>query len=191
METQTAFTPREQIEAWLRANDAQFLFEFVPFSQSRNAKEKQTSLNWKVTLSKGARVILDRIDYSAGQGHCPAYKWPRDYTSPSCKRDAIAAECEKGFTVKLMVPTAGYAQVSRVKGPAIMRDPCDVIYSLSSETDALNYSAFEPWAQEFGYDPDSRSAEATYRACLATALALRNGFGEAALETLRQACQGF
>lgn len=40
----------------------------------------------------------------------------------------------------------------------------DVVEDLESNADTLNRT-FEDWALEFGYDPDSRSAERTFRAC--------------------------
>lgn len=50
----------------------------------------------------------------------------------------------------------------------------------------LDSSTFEEWANEFGYDPDSRKAEVIYRACLEIALKLRNGLGEDRLRDLRE-----
>lgn len=37
---------------------------------------------------------------------------------------------------------------------------------------------FESWAEEFGYDADSRRAEATYKACLQESYSLRNLLGD-------------
>lgn len=49
----------------------------------------------------------------------------------------------------------------------------------------INARGFEDWASEYGYDPDSRKAEATYRAVEAEANALRKLLGsEAAFQTL-------
>jgi hypothetical protein len=50
---------------------------------------------------------------------------------------------------------------------------------------ALEYGGFEGWASEYGYDTDSRSAEATYLACLDIGLKLRASIGEAGLDQLR------
>ena len=46
--------------------------DFVPWSLSRNAGEKDPSLNWKITLHKDGRPFLT-TDYMAGSGHCPSY----------------------------------------------------------------------------------------------------------------------
>ena len=57
-------------------------------------------------------------------------------------------------------------------------DKLDVINSLVMDASVLNSSSFEDWADEFGYDRDSRKAETIYRACLDIALKLRNAIGE-------------
>lgn len=44
---------------------------------------------------------------------------------------------------------------------------------------------------ELGYDPDSRKAEAIYKACLEIALKLRNALGEDGLAKLREAAQDY
>lgn len=67
----------------------------------------------------------------------------------------------------------------------------DVLYSLVSDSDVLNYSDFEDWASDFGYDHDSRSAEKVYQACLKTALQLRNMLGDATLQQLNELFQDY
>ena len=49
----------------------------------------------------------------------------------------------------------------------------DVIYQLLLDGEAyFNPYPFEEWAKEFGYDPDSRKAEAIFRVCDETGRAL-------------------
>ena len=67
----------------------------------------------------------------------------------------------------------------------------DVLYSLSMDASVLDSSCFEEWANELGYEADSRKAEGIYKACLDIALKLRNALGEAGLEKLRTACQDY
>lgn len=67
----------------------------------------------------------------------------------------------------------------------------DVLWSLVSDSDVLDYPTFEDWASNLGMDTDSRKAESTYRACLEIALKLRNTVGEAGMETLRNAFQDY
>jgi hypothetical protein len=52
-------------------------------------------------------------------------------------------------------------------GSAITEQPtvADVLDSLASDAASVEEMSFEEWASDFGYDTDSRSAEATYNAC--------------------------
>jgi hypothetical protein len=73
------------------------------------------------------------------------------------------------------------------QGPAVAREPTleDVLDSLGSEAAGyLNADSFESWAGEFGYDPDSRRAERTYRAIGEEVEDLRRLLGDEALEEL-------
>ena len=148
---------------------------FVPFSQSRNKGEKNRSLNWTVTVKVWGRDVLT-TDYGTGIAHAPSYRQTLGAMNVDMA-EAIAYETEHGKT-------------KRGK-PIPPPDPCDVVYSLAMDADVLNYSGFEDWASNFGYDTDSRSAEKTYRACLEIALALRNAIGEDGLRQLQEACQDY
>jgi len=72
MTTETTLTPAERIEAAMKELGLSLSYKFVPFSQSRNKAEKQPSLNWIITLTKGSQSLT--TDYGAGCGHCPSYK---------------------------------------------------------------------------------------------------------------------
>lgn len=163
---QPELTPKERIEAWAQDNAITLESEFVPFSKSRNAKEKHPSLNWKVTLQRNGHAILT-TDYSAGMGHCPSYK-----SGFHATEEAIAWEVEHGTKYRDITP--------------ILPDLADVLYSLALDASVLDAGSFEEWAEEFGYDTDSRAAEGLYRACLDIALKLRNGLGEAKLAELQE-----
>lgn len=73
-------------------------------------------------------------------------------------------------------------------GSAITETPTvsDVLDSLASDASTVeDCSSFEEWAGEFGYDTDSRSAEATYKAVLRNTQELRDMLEtEEAFETL-------
>lgn len=193
---------------------------FVPFSQSRNKTEKSPSLNWRVTVKRDGRDVLT-TDFMAGLAHCPGYAAekvpstfrPHGYKNASGKpypgttsayrsakpheilsqyREAIcAAECESGFPMEIEPWSRGSTFKRKPKAPAIVPDPVDVLYSLTLDSDVLNYGTFEDWAAEFGYDTDSRSAESTYRACLEIALKLRTAIGEAGMDTLKTAFEDY
>lgn len=167
--------------------------EFVPWSKSRNFDPKagpdKRSLNWRVTLICAAPVVGERgigarevltVDYSAGIAHCPSYspgaRWTLDYAA------AIECETEKGRPAD--IHKAGYSG-------AIMPGVEDVIASLALDASAIDYPAYEQWADDLGFDRDSRKGEATYRACLETALKLRAALGDVGLQTLRDAAAGW
>lgn len=179
---------KESIEAVAAELGLTLRSEFVPWSKSRNAGEKSPSLNWKITLRKDGRDILT-TDYMAGVGHCPSYQASvKDLgNKDSVMRDGyIRRECETGHRA---MPIVGSA--SRSMGMPINPNFADVLHSLASDADAIDAGGFEEWAENLGYDTDSRKAEATYRACLDIALKLRNALGEQGLATLREAVQDY
>lgn len=155
---------------------------FVPFSKSRNAGAKSPSLNWRCTIPLGLSGALV-CDYMQGAGYAPAAKAGKRWENKTQQEKAIAIECESGRRAyhHHALGTV-YAGASDIPAPPI----ADVIASLARDSDALDYANFEQWAGEFGYDPDSRSAEATYRLCLSHALALRAAIGDEQLSELRQ-----
>lgn len=166
--------------------------EFVPFSKSRNAKPNPStsdlSLNWRVTVRRNGEPFLE-TDYMQGIGHAPAYNASNrklGHVDSLMRFECLQFEAEKGRAHGFMMggsPMGGKA----LEAPSA----ADVLYSLSSDADALDYATFEDWAENYGYDPDSRKGEATYRACLEIALKLRAAIGDAGLEKLREAFQDF
>lgn len=173
-------TPNEPIDALGLSLES----EFVPFSQSRNAKEKHLSLNWRVTLLCKTRKIVT-TDYGAGMAHTPAYKAAKGNKDSVYNHTRIKTECEKGFAVQ---PNSEYT-INR--NAPILPDAKDVIYSLIQDGWAIDYPTYEGWASDLGYDEDSRKGEAIYRACLEIGLKLRASLGEAGLTTLREAFQDY
>jgi hypothetical protein len=158
--------------------------KFVPFSQSRNKHEKRPSLNWLVTLFVDGRPILE-TDYGAGCGHCPSYKQGRMTVDQA---QAVKFECERGVPYKVSAAGA----YSPVGSKPILPDREDVVYSLIMDSSSIfDAGGFESWASGLGYDPDSRKAEAVYRACLEIALKLRSGIGEAGMAKLQEAFQDY
>ncbi len=160
--------------------------EFVPFSQSANAKpaggrvDPWQSLNWKVSLECKGRPVLESC-YSQGIAHCPAHRAPATRFDKWQRARAIALEIESG---KIALGFNGpHLSARPIPAPEI----ADVLSALALDSSALDSATFADWASEHGYDTDSRSAESTYRQCLAIALALRAAIGESALARLRDA----
>lgn len=182
---------------------------FIPYSKSRNfkplAKPKiytlsefnNLSLNWKVRLIKTTHLILDgdlgdqrsidkdrviiETDYSAGIGHCSAYKRNARLTIDYV--GSIEQEIETGK------PSTEFGTFA--SNEIAQPDPLSVLYSLITDSEVLNYSGFDDWALEFGYDPDSRKAEKIYRDCLEIALKIQNGLGTETLNQLRELLQDY
>jgi hypothetical protein len=126
------------------------------------------------------------------------YRYATEREALAQYRDAIAAaECESGFAMEIDPLGHGAENVFRVKrapvmvdgrrttAPVpIMPDRLDVLACLVMDSSVLDSGGFEEWATDCGYDTDSRSAEATYLACLDIALKLRAGVGNDTLEHL-------
>jgi hypothetical protein len=159
---------------------------FVPWSESRSyergAPVTKRSLNWRVTLKRNDREILT-TDYFAGTGHAPSYKQGRITLDDEAK---LIHETERGTKASLL----SNANFITGRGP-IVPDICDVVACLVSDASAIDCRSFEDWAGDLGYDTDSRKAEATYRACLETGLALRASLGNAGFAKLQTACEGY
>ena len=66
-----------------------------------------------------------------------------------------------------------------------------VLYCLLSDSDVENYRTYDEWASDLGYDPDSRSGEQTFNACLQNTRALRRAIGSTAIEKLREMLQDY
>lgn len=200
---------KEKILQWAQKHGVTMTAEFIPWSQSRNKGEKSPSLNWIVTIHKtyggihagmsGSNERLDiapetravlKTDYMAGCAHCPSYgpQYGADsYAKNHETRERVARECETGRKHGKYLHNIGYT----TKGAPILPDLDSVLWSLSMDYGILDEGGFESWAQSFGYDTDSRKAEATYRACLDMAVALRHAFGDEAMRELCEAGQDY
>lgn len=191
------------LETTMAKHGLTVLSVFVPFSQSRNKDAKDDkgrpvySLNWRVTLMRDGRPVVE-TDYSAGVGHCPAYRKgaPANWDRP--KRDwqhfATQWECENGYEAAYSF--GGFRRKSAPVGGkltplAIKPEPANVVHSLLMDSDVLDYPKYENWAQDLGYDSDSRKGESVYRACLEIALAVRAGLGEPVMAELRESAQDY
>lgn len=159
---------------------------FVPFSQSRSAKPKPAvtdlNLNWRVSLLRKEQIVLS-TDYSAGIGHIPGYK----HTQKSMSVDAyntLVCICESGNN---SWENTGRMKHNKIPNPTID----DVLYSLVMDSAAIDYPNFESWASDFGYETDSRAAEAIYKACLDTGLRLRAAVGSKGLARLQEVFQDY
>lgn len=189
----------EKLKAILPEN---FEYEaiFVPLSQSRNAKSEykspsDLSINWRITFRCN---YLMKFDYMQGIGHLPEDIRPKfNGRVTIAEWEAMTAACE---SARFETPAAYY---KRINGPLRQRmerakllpvgapDIKDVLYSVLMDGEAIDYPDFESWANEFGYDPDSREAEKTYKACVHEGLQLRAMLGDKVLSDLREYFQDY
>lgn len=157
---------------------------FVPQSASRNAGEKENTLNWRITLSRNGRQISKPLDYSQGAAHCPAYSQPyagtetTPHSRDGWKHRAVAQECESG---KRAIYRAGHIATGGALPPPDLQD---VFHCLLSDSSAIDAGGFEDWCSDYGYNSDSIKAKATYDACVGTHTVLRAAFTSRELEQL-------
>jgi hypothetical protein len=182
---------RERVNMLAHELGLELRAQFVPFSQSRNAKPRAgqdkpwQSLNWRVTLERNGRPVLES-DYSQGVAYCPASKAPAARFPINADRQrAIALEIESGRVAKPDFGGRPYQSRQAIPAPEL----ADVLCSLVMDGEAIEYANFAQWADELGYSPDSISAESTYRECLAIGLALRSAIGESALAKLQDSAR--
>jgi len=187
MTTETELTPKERIEAAIKDLGLTLEYQFVPFSQSRSKNQKHKNLNWIVTLRRGNGSLS--TEYSAGCGYCPAYLRKQKGLSSYETTLVAEKELETGFECTYL-PSTGNVWFRTPRRPILPSD-ADVISSLVLDASVLDWSSFEGWAGDFGYETDSRSAEATYKACLEIALKLRAMVGDTGLRVLQEACQDY
>lgn len=157
---------------------------FVPFSRSRNKSNKELSLNWTVKLATKIGGALE-TDYMQGIGHLPGYKLHlgRNYTVH--EQEYLKVGAETGTEPR----DVGHGWVP---GKPIGAPPlAEVLQCLLTDATALDYATFEQWAEDTGFEADSRRAEAIYRACLDIGLKLRRMLGDAAMDRLREALRDY
>lgn len=135
-------------------------------------------------LYKGRKVLTS--PYSMGIGHIPKDSAPRGQRGWT--RDRVQWITEVMKTGK----AGGWSETfGPLNTKPILPKLKDVMYCLCSDAQVLNSGGFEDWANEYGYDTDSRKAEDTYRECLDLALKLKAGVGVTLLESLQTAFQDY
>jgi hypothetical protein len=178
-----------ELDSFIESLRIKYAATFIPQSVSRNAGEKQKSLNWRVSLERNGRALA--TDYMQGIGHVPGYRQAFGRLSlaqAEVKRaQEAAAESGKYPRVDSRGELHSFLPGKPLPAPLLR----DVLYSLVLDSDVLDSAGFESWAGEFGYDTDSRKAEATYRACVEIALQLRALLGGETINKLRELFQGY
>lgn len=140
--------------------DIKILSDYIPMDS-----DEEPRLKWKVGLYVMKDRVLD-VEYTAGMAHAPSYP-------AAC----AVEECRTGLR----------AGSTEFKKRYIKPDARDVIRSVMLDSSALDYGCFEDWARDYGYDTDSRAAEAIYRLCLQRAVMLRASLGKEKFDALQLA----
>lgn len=177
-------TDEEQARADKLFDELGMKTTFVPWSLSRHAGKKRPCLNWKIVLSRPGRSAKVETDYCQGIGHIPNF---RTYPGhPTMDEDAYMKNvAERGKYYEKGLPSS-HSLALNLCMPTPLPPPKkeDVLGCLLMDAEALDHPDFESWAEEYGYDEDSRKAEAIYNACLAGGLRLRALLGEEGLRLL-------
>lgn len=153
---------------------------FVPQSLSRNAEEKDPTINWRVTIASASGTLA--TDYTQGIAHMPKYRHEFRRTTDTVEREKLASE-------KGMYATQAHSLFHQLCIPIPKLD--DVLYSLVMDASALNSDCFEDWASDTGYDPDSIKARKLYDECIVVALKVRAVFGRPGLAALQDLFQDY
>ena len=181
-------TDHTEIDQALTAAGLNMAAVFVPQSKSRHAIKgeygKRTGgycgngepcINWQYTVRVNGRELWTG-DYSQGAGHLPGL-----LGKVIGRTVYIVAACETGKAI----------QPGAHNGPPLNPPELrDVFHSLLMNSEAYAMG-FEEWADNFGYDRDSRKAEATYNECVAIGRALAARLSPAELERLQEVFQDY
>lgn len=161
---------------------------FIPRSRTDNAAERDMNkwqIHWRVRVYREKRLADIITDYSEGIA-----RLPKGITHPGLQTSIANYEA-----VKRVLETGKYGNfnVGHYLTPHKLPPPSltDVLYCLVLDGGAIDSPTFEDWAENYGFDVDSRNAERTYRACLETGLKLLAMLGSADLERLREAYQDY
>jgi len=128
--------------------------EFIPKRFSRNAKSKEPSLNWRITLSRGSRSMS--FTYSQGIGFAtPKWQSLSAYEKKLYEKYAPENQYYNSYEegVKLNIKLI----------PPNIRD---VLYSLVVDADVINFVSFKKYARDLGLNEDSISEKKLFEEML-------------------------
>lgn len=153
----------------------------------RRSDLSEQQLKYHVTLSYKGRAFVES-SFQMGIGHIPYYTQGLVLTVGQWNEIKLifkTGKCARNW------PKCVDDRLFMTRNLTIEPTLRDVLHCLMSDGDAINYLSFEDWADNFGYDKDSRKAEKIYQACLQTGLTFRNSIGEKKLAELRDIYQDY
>lgn len=158
---------------------------YVPLRHAPEREGGKGALNWRIEIRHGNGSI--NTDYFQGTGLLP--EWAESYLKvlgwkPHSGYASARHTVDSRRAFDKLLQT-GSINGRNLPAPSV----ADVLYCLLGDAEALDYATFEEWAENYGYDTDSRKAESIYRKCLEIGLRLRAMFGDAKMAELREALQ--
>jgi hypothetical protein len=148
---------------------------FYPMT-SPDGKTPASMFHYRVTLSRpDGRTFT--IDYRMGLGHITVTPTSR----PRHAHDRAHAVRQLWYGT-----TPEWPIRATRKAPELL----DVLHSVVLDSEGV-HAPFETWADEYGYDVDSRSAEATYHACRRIANEIRRLLSPAEFAIVQTAVAGY
>lgn len=178
-----------ELTAYIENLGVAYQAQFVPMIQPQQTIT-YPQLHWAITLTKGGQTLA--TSYTQGQAHILKYKaFHKTPYDGRLAHEMYRKTCETGILYNHFSETFGWMRRSR--GPKVQPPPSllDILYCLVQDASVLDFASFEPWAQDCGYDADSRKAETIYKACVQQSLTLKNLIGSHALEHLQQLYQDY
>lgn len=120
--------------------------------------DEYAALNWHGTTATGGHITTDAEKWKH-------YAWTVHFAPPSKAPVSMDYKCG---TAHVYPKTAHFGIRGKPKSPA----PAEVLASYCRDWQDSD-CAFDEWADNFGYDTDSRKALATYESCRAAGPKLR------------------
>ena len=169
-----AKTTDETVADYLTANSIGFVA--LPHGERANACGGNTTMDaWSVAFTSAARPHTpEYFEFFTGMGLRKKTPWIRHVQQNSPEPRPGTAAYERWVkTFKPVRPSAA-----------------SVLHCLLSDATACEQS-FRDWCSDYGYDEDSRKAEATYRACQEAGDKLRKIFTGQQVRELRELLQDY
>jgi len=152
-------SPEEKLENFIKDLDIKIDYVFIPFKLSKSKNDKTPNLNWKVILlNKNGELTTD---YTKGIGHLEFENFLniQNVATKNIVNEEVKNAVNHGwhFTLKI---NDGKVRKTIMKSnnfpnPTIK----EVLYSLTLDSNALDYQTYEEWASDLGYEQDSRKGE--------------------------------
>jgi hypothetical protein len=143
------------------------IFEFQPQVFPDGTGIGDMGMKWKVTVMHLGKGLV-ATTYTQGVAHCPSY--PKGHRLTVADYENIRRDCA---TARLPY------------GSGNPKEPLDALWSIARDCQSvMQNGSFEEWAREFGYDEDSRKAEAIYNECVKHYLAIKRSIGDEGIDRI-------